>query len=201
MQAMPDDVIKIDNGIMRFEGPGRYARNVDLDAEPMKTIVATMAAKKIYSDHNGGDRTRFSPGRLRRAEGSYPRRYRASWAKMVQLLTRMYKAGVPIVSGTDGSGIEIIRELEVYHEAGLTNAEALAAATITPARPLNVDKKTGSIKVGKAADLVLVEGDPSERLSDLHQTRVVMLDGKLMDATRCAVPQDSPAGRSRLSDW
>ena len=44
---------------------------------------------------------------------------------MVQLLTRMYKAGVPIVSGTDGSGIEIIRELEVYHEAGLTNAEAL----------------------------------------------------------------------------
>jgi hypothetical protein len=50
MQAMPDDVIKIDNGIMRFEGPGRYARNVDLDAEPMKTIVATMAAKKIYSD-------------------------------------------------------------------------------------------------------------------------------------------------------
>ena len=147
------------------------------------------------------DRTRFSPGRLRRAEGSYPHRYRASWAKMVQLLTRMYKAGVPIVSGTDGSGIEIIRELEVYHEAGLTNAEALAAATITPARLLNVDKKTGSIEVGKAADLVLVEGDPSERLSDLRQTRVVMLDGKLMDATRCAVPQDSPAGRSRLSDW
>ena len=50
MQAMPDDVIKIDNGIMRSEGPGRYSRNVDLDAEPMKTIVATMAAKKIYSD-------------------------------------------------------------------------------------------------------------------------------------------------------
>jgi hypothetical protein len=52
-----------------------------------------------------------------------------------------------------------------------------------------------------AGDLVLAEGDPSERLSDLRQTRVVMLDGKLMDATRCAPPQDSPAGRSRLSDW
>src|SRR5205807_6190551 len=49
-QAMPDDVIKVDNGIMRFEGPGRDARNVDLNAEPMKTIVATIAAKKIYSD-------------------------------------------------------------------------------------------------------------------------------------------------------
>lgn len=43
-------------------------------------------------------------------------------------------------------------------------------------------KKTGSIKVGKTADLVLVEGDASERLSDLRQTRVVILDGKLMDA-------------------
>jgi hypothetical protein len=45
----------------------------------------------------------------------------------------------------------------------------------------NQDKKTGSIKVGKTADLVLVEGDAS-RLSDLRQTRVVILDGKLMDA-------------------
>jgi imidazolonepropionase-like amidohydrolase len=47
---------------------------------------------------------------------------------------------------------------------------------------LVVFKKTGSIKVGKTADLVLVEGDASERLSDLRQTRVVILDGKLMDA-------------------
>jgi hypothetical protein len=37
-------------------------------------------------------------------------------------------------------------------------------------------------EVGKTADLVLVEGDPSKRISDLRHTRVVMLDGKLMDA-------------------
>ena len=53
---------------------------------------------------------------------------------------------------------------------------------IAPARLVNQDQKTGSIKVGKTADLVLVEGDPSERLSDLRQTRLVMMDGKLMDA-------------------
>ena len=41
---------------------------------------------------------------------------------------------------------------------------------------------TRLIKVGKTADLVLVEGDASERLSDLRQTRVPILDGKLMDA-------------------
>ena len=209
MQAMPDDVVKVSNGIMRFEGPGRYARNVDLDAAPMKTLVATMAKKKIYSDptmvafeslyvpENGDLSPALAPfvGTLppatergfRQGGFAVPKDltradYRASWAKLVQLLAKMYKAGVPIVAGTDGSGLEIVRELEVYHEAGLTNAEALAAATIMPARLVGQEKKTGSIKVGKTADMVLVEGDPSARLADLRQTRVVMMDGKLMDA-------------------
>ncbi len=108
--------------------------------------------------------------------------YRASFAKLVQLLGRMHKAGIPIVAGTDGSGIEIVRELELYLQAGFTPAEALAAATIVPARLLGVDRHTGSIKVGKAADLALVAGDPSTRIEDLRQTRLVVLDGKLLDA-------------------
>jgi imidazolonepropionase-like amidohydrolase len=108
--------------------------------------------------------------------------YRASWAKMVGLLGRMREAGIPIVAGTDGIGIEIVNELEIYRDAGFTAAEALAAATIVPARLVGQDKQTGSIAVGKTADLVLVEGDPSQRIGDLRQTRVVMLDGKLLDA-------------------
>ena len=101
---------------------------------------------------------------------------------MVALLGLMHKAGVPIVAGTDGAGIEIVHELEIYVQAGLSPAEALAAATIVPARLVGQDKKTGSVKVGKAADLALVEGDPSTHIADLRKTRVVMLDGKLLDA-------------------
>ena len=108
--------------------------------------------------------------------------YRASWAKMVALLGRMHRAGVPIVAGTDGSGLEIVHELEIYVQAGFSPAEALAAATIEPARLTGQDAKTGSVKVGKAADLALVDGDPAARIGDLRQTRVVMLDGKLLDA-------------------
>ena len=209
MQAMPDDVIKVSNGIMRFEGPGRYAKNVDLDAPPMTTIVKTMATKKIYSDptmvafeglyvpENGDLSPALAPfvgtlppatERTFRTGGfAVPKDltradYRASWAKCVQLLARMYKAGIPIIAGTDGSGLEIVREMEIYHEAGLTNAEALAAATIMPAKLVGQEKKTGSIKTGKTADLVLIEGDPSTRLADLRQTRLVMLDGRLIDA-------------------
>ena len=51
----------------------------------------------------------------------------------------MHKAGVPIVAGTDGAGIELVRELEIYVEAGMTPAEALAAATIVPARLVRQD--------------------------------------------------------------
>ena len=108
--------------------------------------------------------------------------YRASWAKMVELLGKMHKAGVPIVAGTDGAGIELIHELEIYVEAGFTPAEALAAATIVPAKLVGQDKKHRLDQGGQGADLVLVEGDPSKRIGDLRQTRVIMLDGKLLDA-------------------
>jgi hypothetical protein len=209
MQAMPDSVIAVSNGIMRFEGPGRYGKDVDLDGAPMRKIVDTMAARHIYSDptmvafeslyvpDNGDLSPAYAPfvGTLPPATERGFRTggfavppdltradYRASWAKMIALLTRMHKAGIPIVAGTDGSGIELIRELEIYTQAGFTPAEALAAATIVPARLVGMEQHTGSIKIGKNADLALIQGDPSSHITDLRQTRVVMLDGKLLDA-------------------
>ncbi len=209
MQAMPDAVIAASNGMMRFEGPGRYAKDVDLDSTALKMIVATMASRQIYSDptmvafeglyvpENGDLSPAYAPfvGTLppttergfRTGGFAVPKDltradYRASWAKMVGLLGRMHKAGVPIVAGTDGAGIELVRELEIYVQAGFTPAEALAAATIVPARLVGQDAKTGSVKVGKSADLALIDGDPSARIGDLRQARVVMLDGKLLDA-------------------
>ena len=209
MQAMPENVIRDSNGIMRFEGPGRYAKDVNLEGSAMKEMIGTMASKHIYSDptmvafeslyvpENGDLSPSYAPfvGTLppttergfRSGGFAVPKDltrtdYRASWATMVDLLGRMHKAGVPIVAGTDGAGIELVHELEIYVQAGFTPGEALAAATIVPARLVGQDGKTGSITVGKAADLVLVEGDPSARIGDLRQTRVVMLDGKLLDA-------------------
>ena len=209
MQAMPDSVIAVSNGIMRFEGPGRYAKDVNLDGPELSAIVSAMAERKIYSDPTmvafeslyvpeNGDLSPsfaafvgtlppttergFKTGGFAVPKGLTRTDYRASWAKMVALLSKMHKAGVPIAAGTDGSGLEIVHELEIYLQAGMTPAEALAAATIVPARLLGQDAKTGSIRVGKVADLVLVEGDPSTRIGDLRQTRTVMLAGKLLDA-------------------
>jgi imidazolonepropionase-like amidohydrolase len=209
MQAVPDSVIAVSNGIARFEGPGRYAKDLDLTADPLKTLIATMAARHIASDptmvafeslyvpENGDLSPSYAPfvgtlppatergfkvGGFAVPQGLTRADYRKSWAKMVELLGLMHKAGVSIVAGTDGSGIELIHELEIYVDAGFTPAEALAAATIAPARLVGADTRTGSITVGKAADLLLVDGDPSTRIGDLRHTRVVLMDGKVMDA-------------------
>ena len=209
MEGVPASVLDTDNGIGRFEGPGRYAKDMDLRSPAMTALIQTMATKQTYSDptmvtfealyvpDNGDLSPAYAPflgtlpastergfhgGGFAVPTGLTRADYRASWAKMIELLSLMHKAGVPIVAGTDGSGIEIIRELEIYLQAGFTPAEALAAATIVPARLVGMDRQTGSIAVGKTADLVLVEGDPEARISDLRQTRLVMMDGKLMNA-------------------
>jgi imidazolonepropionase-like amidohydrolase len=78
--------------------------------------------------------------------------------------------------------MELVRELELYVDAGFTPAEALNSATLATAHLVGADSHTGSITVGKDADLVLVDGDPSTHIGDLRHTRIVMMDGKMMDA-------------------
>ena len=209
MQALPDSVVNIDNGIERFNGPGKYAKDVDLDAAPMKALVAEMAAKKIavdptlstfeslYVPENGDLSPSYAPfvgtmppqvERSFREGGFQPPApvtradWRASFAKMVELTKRLHDAGVPIVAGTDGGGLEIIRDLELFVHAGFTPGEALQSATLVPARLVGAEKVTGSIAVGKEADLVLVEGDPSKKIGDMRHTVWVMSDGALMNA-------------------
>lgn len=211
MQAMPDDVVNQSNGIMRFEGTGRYARNVDIEAEPLKSLIAEMVKKHItvdptlvafegiYVPENGDLAAAYAPfaGTLPPATergfltGGFtvPKDltradYRASFRKLMALAAALYRAGVPVVAGTDGTGLEIVRELELYVEAGLTPAQALQTATINPARLVNAASTTGSITVGKKADLVVVDGDPSKRIGDLRHTVWVMSEGRLIDASQ-----------------
>lgn len=209
MQAMPQSIVDHSNGIERMTGPGRYAKDVDLNADPMKSLIATMAQRKIASDPtlvvvetllvpNNGDLSAsyapytgtlpvsmergFRQGGLTVPPDLTRADLRASFAKLCALVEAMHKAGVPIVAGTDGTGLELVHELELYVQAGFSPEEALASATIVPARLVGADSKTGSIAVGKAADLVLVDGDPAHNMGDLRQTRMILMDGKVLDA-------------------
>lgn len=112
---------------------------------------------------------------------------RRSYKKTIELVGRMYKAGVPIIAGTDATnpyvfpGFSLHDELALLVEAGLPPMAALQTATRNAADYLGELPKRGTIEKGKAADLVLLDADP---LADIHNTRriaAVVLNGKLFD--------------------
>jgi imidazolonepropionase-like amidohydrolase len=208
MQAMPDEIVAKSNTTLRMTGPGRYFKDVDLDAEPMKTVIRTMAERKTTLDPtlvvvegvllaNAGTvspayvpyvgtlpaatERGFKSGSIPYPDGMTRADAVASFKKMGVYVNKLRAAGVPIVAGTDGYGMELVRELELYVDGGMTPAQALATATIDAAKNVGVDKRTGSIAVGKEADLLLVDGDPSKRIGDLRHVDQVMSDGVLMD--------------------
>lgn len=105
-------------------------------------------------------------------------RYRASYDKMVQFVGQLYRAGVPLEAGTDQiAGFTLHRELELYVRAGLTPAQALQVATWNGARFTGRLGDLGSIEPRKRADLILVDGDPTEHISDIRRVSLVMKDG------------------------
>jgi hypothetical protein len=210
MQGMPKEVVDAANTAARFEGPARYAKDLDLNAAPMRDFIAELAERGTWVDPtlvifessftmDGGEPApAYAPYMgittpvLDRAfkAGGYPLLpgltrddYRQSFAKLLELVGALHRAGVPIVAGTDGWGIELVRELELYQQAGMTAAEALATATLAPARLVGADDRTGSIAVGKEADLLLVDGDVSRDLGALRRVEQVMMDGTLMDGS------------------
>jgi len=87
--------------------------------------------------------------------------YRASFAKMVELVGDMYRAGIPIKIGTDSiAGFALHREFELDVQAGIPANKVLQNATYNAARIMKLDSGLGSIAPGKLADLTLVNGNP-----------------------------------------
>lgn len=101
----------------------------------------------------------------------------------------MVKAGVPVLAGTDAGnpgtqyGISMHRELAALVEAGLTPAQALAAATSAPAKAFKLDQR-GRIAKGYKADLLLVEGNPTSDIKATRRIVEVWKDGESANALR-----------------
>ena len=82
-------------------------------------------------------------------------------------------AGTPLVA----PGVSLLRELELYVEAGLTPGAAVKTATTDAAALLNLANRVGTIAIGKDADLVLVDGDPLRDISALRRSVTVIRRG------------------------
>lgn len=104
--------------------------------------------------------------------------YRKSFEATKTFLRLLYDAGIQIVAGTDAlAGFTYHRELELYAESGIPNAAVLQIATIEAAKVMKSEKESGSIEKDKRADIIIVDGDPTARISDIRKVTTVIKNG------------------------
>ncbi|MFF2941808.1 amidohydrolase family protein [Streptomyces niveus] len=100
----------------------------------------------------------------------------------------LHRAGVPLLAGTDANpyaplhGDGLHRELELLTRAGLTPPQALTATTSAPARHFGLPDR-GRIAPGLRADLVLVEGDPTQDITATREIAAIWRRGERLSRT------------------
>jgi imidazolonepropionase-like amidohydrolase len=102
---------------------------------------------------------------------------------LLKIIGALQKASIPILAGTDVGvpGHTLHRELELYVKAGLTPLEAIQAATITPARVMKLENEVGTIGPGKRADIIILDANPLDNISNIRKVRFTMTQGRLFD--------------------
>lgn len=185
----------------RFYLPAKKIADLDFDSRPVQDFIAKLVDRKVVVDptiatfdfirqragevspvyaavagHMPPDVQRgFKVAEFDIPDAATATRYQKSYDKMIEFIGRMHRAGVPIVAGTDAMpGFSLQRELELYVKAGLSPAQALQTATWNTAKYARVLDDRGSIAVGKRADLILVDGDPTADITDIRQVATVI---------------------------
>jgi hypothetical protein len=185
----------------RFYLPAEKVGTLNFDSPEVQKFIALLAQRKIVvdptlatfnfvrqqdgvmsqefaavADHVPPDvRRGFLSAQMKIPDEKTHQRYEKSYAGMIDFVGRMYKAGVPIVAGTDDiAGFTLQRELELYVEAGLTPAQVLQIATYNGAKYSRVLDDRGVISPGRRADLILVDGEPTKNISDIRKVALVI---------------------------
>src|SRR5258708_32444348 len=97
---------------------------------------------------------------------------------MLAVMVRLPRAGIQIVSGTDDvAGFAFQRKLKLLVKAGNRAKEVLGIGTWNGATYARVLADRGSIERGKRADLVLIDGDPTQDISSIRKVALVLQDG------------------------
>jgi amidohydrolase family protein len=105
----------------------------------------------------------------------------------LRMVGEMNRAGVKLLAGTDTAygypvaGFGLHDELALFVQAGLSTMEALQTATINPAKFFGRETELGTIEKGKLADLILLDANPLEDISNTKKINAVVLNGRVLD--------------------
>ncbi len=195
---------------LRFTMPAKYGADLDLKSKKYLDFVELLKTKQILVDPTVSifenmfvsrkgelsptyskiidrlplmNQRDFYAGGLPKADEKTAILYNESYNKMLEVVNDLFQQGVAIVPGTDGlPGFLYHRELELYVKAGIPIAQVLKLATIKSAEIAGVSELYGSIEVGKKADLILIDGNPLENISDIRNVEWTMKNGNLFYA-------------------
>ncbi|MEH3048473.1 amidohydrolase family protein [Sphingomonas adhaesiva] len=107
-------------------------------------------------------------------------RYRAAFVKLLDTMKLLHGQGIRLLPGTDdATGFTVQREVELYAKAGIPAADALRLATWGAADYLGETATRGTIERGKAAEFVLLAGDPTRDVAAIRAPRMVMRAGAI----------------------
>src|SRR3984893_10059250 len=179
--------------VFEVEVPGRPAiqRRV-LDALSPQARIAFLENKGRIEDSV----------RLKRIYGSEVSPMIAAFRKEMEFEYAFAKAGGLLLAGEDPTGIGGVlagfgdqREVELLVEAGFTPLEAIHIATANGAQFLGEADRIGTIAAGKEADLVVIKGDPSQKVEDVENVEIVFKDGIGYDSAKLIESVRGIAGR------
>jgi imidazolonepropionase-like amidohydrolase len=158
----------------------------------LDVLTAEARSSVLANKHRADD-----PASIRKRYGTDSSPWPAAFRKEMEFEGEFVKAGGLLLAGLDPTGMGGIvagfgdqREVELLVEEGLSPLEAIHIATFNGAQYLGDAKKIGTIAVGKQADLVVITGDPSQKIEDIEKVEIVFKDGvgydsaKLIDSVR-----------------
>ena len=104
-------------------------------------------------------------------------------SSVLKSIKTLHDNGANIAAGTDSPfipyGIAQLFELVMFVDAGLTPYEAIRASTINVAKLIGVEKDLGTLEIGKIADMVVIDGDPLNNITDVFNVEATIKDGNI----------------------
>lgn len=128
-----------------------------------------------------------SIARARSGNAPLSEQFRRFIADMQSIALRLHRAGVPLLPGTDSSGLDrpavtpgvsMLRELELLRGAGISGADLMRIAAANPARALGIDRLGRLVAPGLSADFLLLSGDPRAAVAAYAAPVAIYLRGR-----------------------
>jgi Amidohydrolase family len=190
----------------RFSKVGEEGGRLDLQSAPVQRFISLMKSRHIsldatmnvwqgmFEEFNGDTVGYLKPVatwvpdswqqyltvKSQYGSNDQKQNYKSAYINMLKMIKLLDDNGILLVAGTDGGDANALHhELEQYVRAGISPAKVIQIATYNAALDCSLQNVYGQILPGRVADLLIIDGNPSENISDIRKIRTVIKNGRI----------------------